>query len=359
MKISDERDPRDSKPLIKIDTPSSQLLVLKANSQTDFKMWYNSLYFSAMNAHAKRKFEDFDRVVGRLEQDNERADKKDLLSILCGIEGMLKYPESRAVLFDELEQSKPEYRYLGDLHNMLQEFKLQVEVGQHKEAAEKAKMIHNMLTQFSISGVQKEDTKGDFSREDMMEDMQNKYLEVDVQQLMKSVADSSLAAKLAAAIVAAEQDPSSVACIGAEVIRNIEQGLVKRIKEISDEAHRSPQSRSSGDSLKLLTIPVTRFKQSIRWSAPSILHEMGVERGRITKAATAAFSHLSPEENKSWSTSKSLTRVTISEPYRSDTMMETGRMRKQASDCEGAPRRRLEFEDTEPATYHGSTLLDM
>lgn len=252
-------------------------------------MWYSSIYFSAMNAHANRKFESLDKALARLEQATERADKKDLLSMLRSVDGMLRFPESRAVLFDELSQFKQEYRCLGELYNAMQGFRTQLATGQTEAALQQARQIHGMLAEFNAtSDEEKKVSSPDPTRESMMEDMQNEYLKQDVRALMRGMATGEMLGRMAEGLESAATLPQ----IGAEVLPEIEAKLVQKIKLAANEVRASSDHRIGAGSIRLLTIPMVRFRESLRWSAPSLLYELGMRPDRRLRTM-----HTMPDED--------------------------------------------------------------
>eukprot|EP01022_Parablepharisma_sp_SALTPOND_P016278 TRINITY_DN2362_c0_g2_i1.p2 TRINITY_DN2362_c0_g2~~TRINITY_DN2362_c0_g2_i1.p2 ORF type:complete len:660 (-),score=62.81 TRINITY_DN2362_c0_g2_i1:3127-5106(-) len=265
VKIWGDKDPKDNRPLIKIDSPSSQLLVLKANSQTDYIMWYNSIYFAAMHAHTKRKLEDFDKIITKIEQDTSRMDKKDIASFFYGVEGLLKVDETRKVLFESFSQHKPEYKYLGEMYELIKEYKQYSAYRKISEALIKAKRIYNMLTDFTLNQEATEEAKDtQDTRNEIMKDMENAFIEIDAKEAISEIAPEALIASINTSLQQAN--------LHSTIFNELEHNLVGKFKALYEET-RAEQS-AGYDSLRLLKLPVNRLKKSLQWSAPCFLENL-------------------------------------------------------------------------------------
>ena len=293
VKIAGDKDPKDGKPLIKIDSPSSQLLILKADSQADYVMWYNSIYVAAVHAHAKRKLDEFDKALNRLELENSRNDKKEIASFFSGIEGMLKESESCKLLFENLEQHKPEYKYLAETYSSIQEYKELCKRGQLIGAFMIAKKIHTMINNFSITsnnqdeetkesdkegGPQKEEDQEIPDREDLSAEMQKAYIEQDFKELVNGITKEPFKVALSTLIQVGNLEKSMPSAL--DIFNEFEAGLVSKFKVLHDEI--KAMNKPDKDAMKLLIIPLTRFKKAIKW-IPATYYEDYVERQRMTE----------------------------------------------------------------------------
>ncbi len=285
VKIWGDKDPKDNKPLIKIDSPSSQLLVLKSSSQTDYMMWYNSIYFAALHAHAKRKMEEFDKALIRLEQENSRTDKKDVASFFYGAEGMLKVDESKELLFGKLADYKEECKYLGQLYDLIGEYKGYCECGQTVGAIKRLSKIHQMITDFKLGDDEdpNSDSAAEFSpaaaeeeakekpqltRISMMEDMQKTYMEMDFKATIKEIVTESIIERITLALKDSEASSASASKPPPmDLFKELEAALIAKFKTYYLEMYASDEAMR--DSLQLLTIPVERFKKMLHWTPPS------------------------------------------------------------------------------------------
>ena len=291
-KLSEDRDPRDGMRLIKIDTPSSLSVVFKANDMTDFDMWYNSIYFSAANAHAKRKIEDLTTAVTKLEMENVKTDEEIVKAFFEGVDGMLTTEESRRVLFEEITNKLPANKYLGELYDMITEYKELESVQQFVKAVEIAKKIYKMVTNFDLSEFQKEDqpkvaSEATGKRDILMVCMEDEYLEKDVRDLMKSLSTPETLAKIRTALELIDKQGMAISIskgINFNLFAELKLDLIQKIKEANNE--KGPDSQLQSKPFDILTLPTKRYNRILQWFEPRLPQYLSVspesENGRIT-----------------------------------------------------------------------------
>lgn len=140
VKISAEK-----KNIIKIEAPPSQIIRLKAITNSDYMMWYNSIYLAAMHSHSKRKMEDFNKVTARLEGINTANEQQVIQGFFTSIEGMLSTSEGREFFFRNFSSLKSETSYLCELYNLVRNYAKKSAKANYGEALKEVRKIKRIL----------------------------------------------------------------------------------------------------------------------------------------------------------------------------------------------------------------------
>lgn len=151
-----EVDDGSQKKLIKVSLPT-QSLFLKAPTSSEHIVWYNNIYATTVHARANSRLEDMRKVTVRTEQRNAEMDKRTLLSLFSGVEGILKVKEARNLLFEKLKGQKSEYRYLSSLYTAVVKYKEFCEYEQYEYAFVELKKVCKMVNTLTVDeGVEEE-----------------------------------------------------------------------------------------------------------------------------------------------------------------------------------------------------------
>eukprot|EP01022_Parablepharisma_sp_SALTPOND_P014654 TRINITY_DN2010_c0_g1_i1.p3 TRINITY_DN2010_c0_g1~~TRINITY_DN2010_c0_g1_i1.p3 ORF type:complete len:417 (-),score=46.26 TRINITY_DN2010_c0_g1_i1:937-2187(-) len=278
-KVTAGKDLKDSKPIIKISLPSTPALLLKASSQADFVMWYNNIQLSTINAHTKKKLEDFEKALVRLEQEVARTDKKEVASFFTGIDAVLKSEESRSAVFENLQNYKPEYLYLGELYDILQTFDTMCKLGKYNDALSCGKRVYKMLTNFNLKEMSEEDK--DFLNEQILED--------EVRHMMKSLVSEEIVGKIAKTLEEIEKEgPEKIKEVENVLFSDVTSNLLEKVKAARSEIRAFSRNKITIQDLKLMTIPVSRQKKSLQWTKPKLLREFGVREENFLRFKPAS-----------------------------------------------------------------------
>ncbi len=292
-KVGMDKDPKDGKPLIKIILPPSEpVLLLKPYNQSDFVAWYNGIQFSTLNARTKKKLDDFNKAVAKMEQETARADKMDLISFYSGVDAMLKTEQNRTVLFNAFEEHKTEYHYLRELHENIQSYETMCKLGRFDHAYTYARKVQKMVTDFKLEP-EEEDIfdkayADDLGREQQREEVADQVLECDVREMMKSLTNAKMLESLAATLDKAEKE-SAQPILDTGIMAELLRALTEKFKQIHTELCVRRFGKLSSYDLRLIAIPMTRYKKTLGWTTPAVLKELGMaqdQRLMMKKAAS-------------------------------------------------------------------------
>ncbi len=298
-KVGMDKDPKDGKPLIKVSTaPQDEPLLLKAANQGEFAAWYNGIQFSTLNSRSKKKLEDFNKALTKLEQETAKTDKIDLISFYSGVDSLLKTEENRKVLFETLEESRPEYRYLRELYDCIQNFDTMCKLGRFDHAITYAQKVRKMLTDFKVESRVEDERDilfahaADEPNEELPEDLVAKaQLEASVKEMMKSLANDTTLTNLAALLEKAEKEDVQQVLTRTPtgIFSDLFRALVEKLKAVHHELFVANRGRMTSRDFRLLAIPMARYRRSVRWDTPGILRELGMLRDQsplVKKAAS-------------------------------------------------------------------------
>ena len=263
---------KDSKPIIKVSLPSAPALLLKASSQSDFTMWYNHIKLSTINAYAKKKLDDFSKSLIKMEQEIARSDKKEIAQYFTDVDAVLKFEECRNIAFENMGGYKREYRYLGELYDALQTFTTMCKLEKYNDAFSCAKKVHRMVTEFSMKEMSED--------EPLAEDLINiEELEGLIRNMLRSLTTEDMVKTIATTLEIAEKE-------GLEKLKGTEntlfaclsRNLLKKIEAAQNEARSASKGKVTSQDLRLLAIPIARYKKTLQWTMPNILREIGLKQ---------------------------------------------------------------------------------
>jgi len=255
-------------------------------------MWLNSIYYAAVHAHSKWKLDEFDKSLNKLEQNNAKNDMKDTIEMFTGIEGLIKLEEGKDILFKVLEDYRAEYKYVCEVYELINTYKIFSEAGQIGGAMEKAKKIYKMITEFKLinpelDGERKEPSPS--SRKDLLKDLEEPYIEEDFIELMKQITSESQKKQILDFI----SQPQPYKNAGPKLFDDLESQVFQKLKSTYEET--KSQDKPQRNSLKILTVPINRLKKSMNYT-PQLFLEDFIHRqhlfedraaGRYLKSASS------------------------------------------------------------------------
>ena len=289
--VTADKDAKSSKQLIRIELSETQSMILECKSKLD----YETIKASTDRAQEKKAFEDLNTEITKLEKEMSEIERRNIEAYLSGIDEILRSEDGRMILFQNFEDIKSEYKYLGKLYDVLNQFTLMSQLRRHTQAYNFAKQVYETLANPTLEEIVEEEKKQGEPIEIfvMPKDDSDGELAKKVREMLKEIANEEALKKIKETLDLINKDGVANTLekgIGNTMLDEVKANFRKKMESIYlNEMLPKPEEygKISREIMRLLTLPITRYKANVRWKVPRVANGFGERR-----TAPASLLHL-------------------------------------------------------------------